>query len=101
MDACCEKGAGERHSACHSLRPNHFYCRAPGAQSVEIAGDFNDWQPAPMSRRPDGCWYIQEMLCHGHHRYRFLVDGQPMLDPAATGVGRGENGEPVSLIAVS
>jgi len=43
----------------------------------------------------------QVQLCHGHHQYRFLVDGKPMLDPHATGVTRDEQGEQVSLVAVS
>jgi len=101
METCLKKHASERYSARDSLRPTHFYCAAPDAQSVQITGDFNHWQPAPMNRRPDGWWYIQEMLCHGHHHYRFVVDGVPMLDPAATGVGFDDHGEQVSLVAVS
>jgi len=54
-----------------------------------------------MERRADGWWYVQITLCHGHHQYRFIVDGKPMLDPSASGVGRDENGEEVSLVAVS
>jgi 1,4-alpha-glucan branching enzyme len=41
-----------------------------------------------MQRRDDGWWFIQVMLIHGHHQYRFLVDGKPVLDPRAAGVGR-------------
>lgn len=54
-----------------------------------------------MRRRVDGWWHVQVFLCHGHHQYRFLVDGKPELDPTATGVDRDERGEHVSLIAVS
>jgi 1,4-alpha-glucan branching enzyme len=101
MDACIEKHAGTGFSARDSISATHFYCAAPGAESVQISGDFNDWRPAPMQRRPDGWWYIQLMVCHGHHQYRFLVDGLPVLDPAAAGVARDERGQPVSLVAVS
>ncbi len=101
METCLTKHASERYSARDSLRPTHFYCAAPDAKSVQITGDFNHWQPTPMNRRPDGWWYIQEMLCHGHHQYLFVVDGVPMLDPAATGVGFDDRGEQVSLVAVS
>jgi hypothetical protein len=38
---------------------------------------------------------------HGHHRYVFLVDGKPMLDPRAQGIARNDQNERVSLIAVS
>jgi 1,4-alpha-glucan branching enzyme len=90
-----------RYSAHHSLRPISFYCAAPGAGSVSISGDFNRWTPTPMEHRADGWWYVQITLCHGHHQYRFIVDGKPMLDPTASGVGRDEHGEQVSLVAVS
>ena len=54
-----------------------------------------------MERRADGWWYAQITLCHGHHQYRFIVDGKSMLDPKASGAGRDERGEEVSLVAVS
>jgi 1,4-alpha-glucan branching enzyme len=92
---------GGRYSAKNSHKPVNFYCAAPRAKSVEIAGDFNQWQPFPMHRSVDGWWLVQLELCHGHHQYRFLVDGQPMLDPHATGIVRDEQGEQVSLLAVS
>ncbi len=89
------------YSARNSLRSISFYCAAPLAKSVSITGDFNHWQPLPMERRPDGWWYLQISLCHGHHQYRFLIDGKAALDPAATGKGQDEHGEPVSIVAVS
>lgn len=95
------KPAGGRYSAQNSVRAVNFFCDAPAAQSVQIVGDFNHWRPVPMERRVDGWWHSQIMLCHGHHQYRFLVDGKARLDPAAAGVGRDDSGTPVSLIAVS
>jgi hypothetical protein len=44
-------------------------------------------------------WFIQIMLSHGHHQYRFLVDGKPVLDPRAMGKGRNQSNEEVSIIA--
>jgi len=35
------------------------------------------------------------------HRYQFLVDGKPVLDPRGTGMARDERYERVSLVAVS
>jgi len=100
MNAPSDKSTGGL-SARHSLRPTHFFCNAPKAQLVKIAGDFNHWCAVPMQRRPDGWWHIELLLCHGHHHYRFDVDGKPELDPAATGTGRDENGAQTSLVAVS
>jgi hypothetical protein len=54
-----------------------------------------------MVRQPDGAWLLQVPLNHGHHQYRFLVDGKAALDPHAQGVARDPKGEKVSLIAVS
>ena len=91
------------YSARNMAKPVNFYCAAPEAKAVYLVGDFNDWDPTslPMERRVDGWWFLQVPLPHGHHRYRFLVDGQPVLDPQATGAARNEAKEEVSLVAVS
>jgi 1,4-alpha-glucan branching enzyme len=90
-----------RYSAKNSLKPVNFFCAAPRAKIVQLVGDFNAWHPFSMHRQLDGWWYIQIALSHGHHQYRFLVDGHPTLDPQASGVARDEGNEPVSIIAVS
>lgn len=84
-------------------KPVNFYCPAPKAKSVYLVGDFNHWNATslPMQRRVDGYWFLQVWLTHGHHQYRFLVDGQPTLDTRATGVARNQAEEEVSLLAVS
>ena len=83
-------------------KPINFFCNSPKALTVQLVGDFNHWNPTthPMEQRVDGWWFLQVLLTHGHHQYRFLVDGEPMLDPRATGVTRNEWGEAVSLMAV-
>jgi len=53
-----------------------------------------------MHRSVDGWWLARVQLCHGRHQYRFLVDGQPMLDPHATSIVRDYQGERASLVAV-
>jgi hypothetical protein len=54
-----------------------------------------------MQRQVDGGWFLQVHLTHGHHLYRFLVDGKPVLDPRGTGIARNERNEQFSLIAIS
>jgi hypothetical protein len=54
-----------------------------------------------MQKQPDGAWFLQVPLHHGHHHYRFLVDGTPTLDPRAQGIARDAKGERVSLLSVS
>lgn len=92
---------GSSYSAKNSLKPVNFYCAAPQAQSVELSGDFNHWHPLPMKRLLDGWWFARLELCHGHHLYRFIVDGKTALDPNAAGIARDEQDERASLIAVS
>ncbi len=101
MNAVIDTPASQVYSASNSLRPTNFYCSAPDAKSVHLAGDFNHWHPIPMSRRVDGWWFIQVELPHGHHQYHFLVDGRLTLDPQASGTARDDNNQPVSLVAVS
>lgn len=95
--------ASNRYSAKKMAKPVNFICRAPEARQVSLVGDFNEWNESlhPMVRQPDGAWALQVPLHHGHHQYRFLVDGNPVLDPKANGVARDPKGERVSLIAVS
>lgn len=92
-----------RYSAKRMAKPINFRCLETQAESVAIMGDFNDWNPEshPMQRQPDGSWQTQIPLHHGHHHYLFVVDGEPELDPNASGVGRNENNKRVSLLAVS
>lgn len=101
MNAVIDKPVSQLNSASNSLWPYNFYCSAPGAKSVHLAGDFNHWQPIPMRQRVDGWWFIQVELPHGHHQYHFLVDGRPTLDPRASGTARDSDNQPVSLVAVS
>jgi 1,4-alpha-glucan branching enzyme len=103
MDILQENPSNTCYSARNMAKPVNFYCAAPGAKSVNLVGDFNEWDPTshPMERRVDGWWFLQVPLTHGHHHYQFLVDGKPMLDPHATGVAYNKRNEEVSLLAVS
>jgi hypothetical protein len=60
-----------------------FALMAPDAHEVRLAGDFNGWQPATLSRGPDGVWVTQVPLRGGDWSYAFVVDGQWRADPLA------------------
>lgn len=92
---------GSGYSAKNSLKSVNFYCAAPTAHAVELIGDFNHWRPLPMKRLMDGWWFTRLDLCHGHHLYRFVVDGKMELDPSALGTALDEQNERASLLAVS
>jgi MinD-like ATPase involved in chromosome partitioning or flagellar assembly len=61
-----------------------FVTLYPRAQSVQVAGDFNGWQPTklPMEKVADtGVWQASVKLPTGKYRYRLVVDGQWQQDP--------------------
>ncbi len=93
----------ETYSAHRNLQARNFICHASQAKTVSLVGDFNHWNPSahPMQRGPDGAWTARIEIRHGHHRYAFLADDQLLLDPQAMGVARNDQGQRVSLIAVS
>jgi len=67
-------------------RRQSFTYHAPAAISVQLAGDFTDWDknPIPLQKRADGTWHAMVELAPGAYRYRFLVDGGWHDDPECT-----------------
>jgi hypothetical protein len=58
----------------------------PDAQTVQVAGDFNEWNPArtPLEPTGTGAWTVTLPLEPGRYQYKFVVDGQTWLaDPFA------------------
>ena len=61
-----------------------FVTLYPRADNVQIAGDFNNWQPqkTPMQKvGSSGVWQTKLKLPAGRYRYRLVVDGQWQQDP--------------------
>jgi chromosome partitioning protein len=61
-----------------------FVTLYPRAESVQIAGDFNNWQPKenPMQKvNANGVWKAKLKLPTGKYHYRLVVDGQWQQDP--------------------
>ena len=96
-------GVGHRYSAKKTVVTVNFLCVAPAAKQVVVVGDFNGWDPSAstMKKGPDGSWHASLPIHSGHHRYRFLVDGDPQLDPRARGVVKMEDESKASLRSVS
>jgi hypothetical protein len=58
----------------------------PDATSVEVAGDFNGWNPrrTPLERTSAGAWTVTIPLEPGRYEYMFVVDGNRWVaDPFA------------------
>ena len=60
-----------------------FVAFYPQASTVQVAGDFNNWQPekTPMQKTGDGAWQVKLPLAKGVYRYRLVVDGHWQQDP--------------------
>ena len=63
----------------------HFEFNYPAAESVFIAGTFNDWRPdaTPMIPLDQGRWAKDLALPPGDYEYCLVVDGQWKPDPQA------------------
>lgn len=56
----------------------------PLADAVQIAGDFNNWQPEKNQMQKvgeSGVWQADMKMAAGKYRYRLVVDGQWQQDP--------------------
>ncbi len=61
-----------------------FVTLYPRAADVQIAGDFNNWQPEKTNMQKvgqSGVWQTKLKLPKGKYRYRLVVDGQWQQDP--------------------
>jgi hypothetical protein len=55
--------------------------RLPDATRVEIAGDFNGWQPEPLTRDESGAWIFTPPREPGVYRFNVRVDGERWTVP--------------------
>ncbi len=79
-----------------------FQCQSPGAQGVEIAGDFNSWIPEPMVQKSvPGVWQKIIPMKEGEFRYKFIVDGEWQLDPFQEDIKENSFGSFDSYLKVS
>jgi hypothetical protein len=73
----------------------------PGATSVDIAGDWNSWTPAPMAKDVDGRWSVELPLQGGAHKFIIVVDGQRQMVPRGVPTLPDGFGGTVGLLVVS
>ena len=78
--------------------------RAPTAGRVQVAGDFNGWNPhdAPMVRdTASGLWSVWLTVAPGRHVYAFVVDDSLWVrDPRAPMARDADFGRPGSVLLV-
>ena len=76
----------------HHTKTVQFSCHAPDAKAVFVAGTFNDWKPDadPMHNHlPNSTWAVTLPIPHGHHEYKFVIDGRWSSEPGAERKYRG------------
>ncbi len=81
-----------------------FRSRLPDAQTVQLAGDFNDWMPhtTPMLRLDEsGTFETVLKLPPGRYRYRLVVDGRWACDRQNPAVEQNEYGELNSIAEIT
>jgi hypothetical protein len=81
---------------------HQFVLVAPGAVSVSVVGDFNDWAvgATPLVDR-GSVWTVDMMLEPGRHVYSFVVDGKEWVpDATAPRAPEDEFGRPSSVAMI-
>lgn len=73
---------------------------AAGASMVEVAGDFTNWEPAVMNKRPQGDWRITfDLQPEREYEFRYRVDGERWInDPEADDHRENPFGEQNSVV---
>ena len=80
-----------------------FAVEAPRAESVELVGDFNSWEPtiALEDLDGDGVWTGRVLLETGVHEYMFVLDGTNWVpDPNSDSYAADEFGQRNSIVAI-
>jgi len=78
-------GSGEFVNSCITVKPNFTFKlkQFPDAKNVIVTGSFNGWsRDSYQMARKDGAWVYNLYLKPGKYTYKFIVDGQWMIDPA-------------------
>ncbi len=52
-----------------------------GARKVQLAGDFTDWHPVEMKKQKNGAYVATVPVPTGNHQYKFVLDGEWIVDP--------------------
>jgi hypothetical protein len=73
---------------------------ARAAPSVDVAGDFTDWRPLPLSVGPDGVWEIRLTMPRGLHRVNVRLGGGAWIVPAGTTRTTDDFGGEIGVIVV-
>lgn len=80
--------------------PVRLVVHVSGAATVELAGDFTDWQPVVLRPTADGTWETTLVIPSGMHRVNVRIDGAGWLVPAGTTRSADDYGGEVGMVSV-
>jgi hypothetical protein len=85
-----------------SVAPGHqeVTFHLPGARSVAIAGEWNEWTPVALVRLDGGRWRAELALAQGTHRFALLVDGRKWTVPPGVARLPDDMGGEVGLLVI-
>ncbi len=84
-----------------SARSGRVGFTVPNAGAVAIAGDWNEWQPTPLTRGDDGRWLLPSDVPAGVHRFNLLVNGEVWMVPEGIPAVDDGFGGQVGLLVIS
>ena len=85
-----------KEKALENLKPQRvtFSYVSPSAKEVQLVGDFNAWGTYPLilnkGENDIEIFTLNLALPKGKYKYRFLVDGQTVLDESAAKINLGD-----------
>jgi 1,4-alpha-glucan branching enzyme len=97
------KKASKKVSTSAGRKRVTFQVSAPASSEVSVAGSFNDWQPqllTPGSGKGTVKFSRILFLSPGTHQYKFIINGEWLLDPNCQEMVPNEHGSHNSLLQV-
>lgn len=74
--------------------------RAPRARTVELSGDFTNWEAVPLERGASGWWTVTLPIQSGMHQVSVRIDGAAWVVPPGLMTVTDEAG-PAGLLSIS
>lgn len=72
----------------------------PGARTVAIAGEWNEWTPVALLRLDDDRWRADLSLSQGAHRFSLVVNGRRWVVPPGVATLPDDMGGQVGLLVI-
>jgi hypothetical protein len=74
--------------------------RMPGASTVEVMGDFTDWEPVALTQVEDGVWELARPIAPGTYHLNVRADGGAWVVPPGVTAYADDFGGIVALVVV-